>query len=154
MNLINSMNSTNSINSMNPINSKYGFTYTEILITLAVMAALFVPMMQLFSHGLASSSVTGEAIEALNLAKWQMERVRNLNYSVEQFKEVGSTYFPPLDKPPLELNGRKLRVFTDIDAGSDPLKVKISVFYDGRLKDKPVVELNTLLVDTTWVKGN
>ncbi len=132
---------------------KKGFTYTEILITLAVMAALFVPMMQLFSYSLASSSVTGETIVALNLAKWQMERVKNLNYTVEQFKEVGSAYFPPLEEPPLELNGKKLRVFTDIDTGSDPLKVRISIFYDGRFKDKPVVELMTLLGDMTWVKG-
>ena len=137
---------------MNSTNSKYGFTYTEILITLAVMAALFVPMMQLFSHGLAGSSVEGETMAALNLAKWQMERIKNLNYSVEQFKEVGSAYFPPIEKPPLELNGKKFRVFTDIDTGSDPLKVKVCVYYDGKLKDKPIVELNTLLVDTTWVK--
>ncbi|MDP2943342.1 MAG: type II secretion system protein [Candidatus Omnitrophota bacterium] len=132
---------------------KKGFTYTEILITLAVMAALFVPMMQLFSYSLANSSVTGETMAALNLAKWQMERIKNLNYSTEQFKEIGSTYFPPLEEAPLELNGKKLRVFTDIDTGSDPLKVKVCVFYDGKLKDKPIVELITLLVDTTWVKG-
>ena len=130
-----------------------GFTYTEILITLAVLAALFVPMMQLFSHTLASSSVSGETITALNLAKWQMERVKNLNYDTQQFKEIGSTYFPPLEEPPLELNGRKWRIYTDIDSASEPLKIKVSVFVDGKLSGKPVVELVTLLEDMTWIKG-
>ncbi len=133
--------------------SKKGFTYTEVLITLAVLAALFVPMMQLFSNTLASSAVTGEMISALNLAKWQMERVKNLDYTTEQFKEAGSRYYPPLEEPPIELNGRRWRVYTDIDAASEPLKVKVSVFPEGRLNAKPAVELVTLLEDTTWVKG-
>ena len=110
-------------------------------------------MMQLFSHTLASSSVTGDMIAALNLGKWQMERVKNLDYGTEQFKKIGSTYLPPLEEPPLELNGRKWRIYTEIDTGSDPLKVKVSVFPDGRLKDKPTVELVTLLEDLTWIKA-
>ena len=131
---------------------KRGFTYTEILITLAVLAILFVPMMQLFSRTLVSSSVTGDTMTALNLAKWQMERVKNLNYDVAQFKKIGSTYIPPPEDPAIELNGRKYRIYTDIDTGSEPLKVKISVFLDGQLKDKPIVELVTLLEDMTWIK--
>lgn len=129
-----------------------GFTYTEVLITLAVMAALFVPMMQLFSHGLASSAATGQSVTALNLAKWQMERLKNLNYTISQLKETGDTYFPPMGEPPLQLNGRKWRIATDIDPDSNPLKVKVSVFLNERLSDKPVVELVTLLADTTWLK--
>jgi prepilin-type N-terminal cleavage/methylation domain-containing protein len=133
--------------------TRRGFTYTEVLITLAVLAALFVPMMQLFSHTLASSSMTGEAITALNLAKWQMERVKNLDVTTGQFKEAGSTYYPPAGEPPIELNGRRWRIYTDVDAASEPLKVKVSVFLDGRQGDKPTVELVTLLEDMTWIKG-
>jgi len=130
-----------------------GFTYTEVLITLAVLAALFVPMMQLFSRTLVSSSLTGDTITALNLAKWQMERIKNLNYDTAQFRETGSSYFPPLEEPPLEFNGKKWRIYTDIDVSSEPLKVEVSVLHEGRLKDKPAVELVTLLEDMTWLKG-
>lgn len=145
---------------------KKGFTYTEVLITLAVLAALFVPMMQLFSHTLANSSMTGETITALNLAKWQMERVKNLDYTTERFKQIGSTYYPPVEEPPIELNGRRWRIYTDIAAASEPLKVEVSVFNvsngkapaseDGgaRPEGRPVVELVTLLEDMTWVKGS
>lgn len=132
--------------------TKKGFTYTEVLITLAVMAALFVPMMQLFSHSLVSSAVTGQTITALNLAKWQVERVKNLNYTISQLKEIGDTYFPPLEEPPLDLNGQKWRAFTDIDPDSNPLKVKVMVFFNEKLNDKPLVELVTLLADTTWLR--
>lgn len=134
------------------MNSRNGFTYTEVLIALAVMAALFVPMMQLFSHSLASSTATGQAVTALNLAKWQMERIKNLNYTISQLKEIGDIYFPPLNEPPLELNGQKWRIFTDIDPDSDPLKVEVSVFFNERFNEKPQVELVTLLADTTWLR--
>ncbi len=130
-----------------------GFTYTEILITLAVMAALFVPMMQLFSFGITSSAITGEKITALNLAKWQMERTKNLNYTTDQFKQIGSSYFPDLKDAPLELNKKKWRIFTEI-GDSEPLSVKISVYYEDRTGDKPLVELATLLQDMTWFKEN
>lgn len=129
-----------------------GFTYTEVLITLAVLAALFVPMMQLFSRTLISSSLTSDTITALNLAKWQMERIKNLNYDTAQFRQIGSSYFPPLEEPPLELNGKGWRIYTDIDPASEPLKVRVSVFLDGRLEDKPTAELITLLEDMTWLK--
>lgn len=129
-----------------------GFTYTEVLITLAVLAILFVPMMQLFSRALVSSSVTGDTMIALNLAKWQMERIKNLNYDTARFKEIGSTYTPSLEDPAIELNGKKWRIYTDINAGSEPLKVEVSVFLEGRLKDKPIVGLVTLLEDMTWIK--
>ena len=56
-----------------------GFTYIELLITLAIIAVLFVPMMQLFSHSLYSTGVSQGLITAVNLAKWEMERTKNLN---------------------------------------------------------------------------
>lgn len=127
-----------------------GFTYTEVLIALAVMAALFVPMMQMFSQTLAGSSHTGQAITSLNLAKWQMERLKNLNYNVSQIKELGGAYYPALNEPALELDGRRWRIFTEVEPESMPLKVSVSVFADRGIKDKPLITLTTLITDTSW----
>ena len=51
-----------------------GFTFIEILMTLAVIGVLFVPVMQLFSNSLVSTSGNLETITAMNLAQSEIER--------------------------------------------------------------------------------
>ena len=55
------------------INDK-GFTFIEILMTLAVIGILFVPVIQLFNHAVLATSDSLELITATNLAKSEMER--------------------------------------------------------------------------------
>ena len=94
------------MNSMNYMNNR-AFTYIEILIALAVMAVLFVPIMQLFSHTVYSTSVSQDLITATNLAKWEMERVKNLNLTKAQLKEAGNRTYPLEGEPPLVMNNAK-----------------------------------------------
>ena len=63
---------------------KKGFTYIELLITLAIFAVLFVPIMQLFTHVISSSAESQDLITAVNLAKWGMEKTKNLNLTTTQ----------------------------------------------------------------------
>lgn len=142
--------------------SQKSFTYIELLITLAVIAVLFVPIMQLFSNLLFSAQTSQDLITAVNLAKWQMERIKNLNVSKEQLKEMGDSLYPEPDKPPLEINAAKWRIKKEIVKNSDPLEVRVSVYYDtvqnksignqspAFLEDKPVVTLVTLIEDMFW----
>jgi len=83
------------------------FTYIELLITLAIIAVLFVPIMQLFSHSLYATGSSQELITATNLAKWGMEKTKNLNVTEEQLKQLGNTIYPESGKEPLEMNGLK-----------------------------------------------
>ncbi len=131
--------------------SKRGFTYIEVLIALAIMAVLFIPMMQLFSHGLYSATISGEMITAVNLARWEMERVRNLNATKEQLKKEGDIWTPLLDEEPLETNDAKWRILRRLKPDSDPLEVNVEVFLADDL-NKPVVSLATLFEDNLWIK--
>ena len=126
-----------------------GFTYIELLITLVILAVLFVPVMQLFSHSLNATGVSRDLITATNLAKWQIERIKNLNISKEQLRSMGDETYPVLEEEPLEMNGIKWRIKKEIVEKTDPLEIRIHAYYNGYEK-KPVVTLVTLIEDMTW----
>ena len=128
---------------------KKGFTFIEVLIALTVIAVLFVPVMQLFSHSLYATANSLSLITATNLAKSEMEKMINLNLTKSQLRELGEVVSPPIDKPPFEINGTKWRVKREIVEGSDPLEVKVQV-YEDRHMDKAVVTLTTLVEDLVW----
>lgn len=125
-----------------------GFTYIELLVSLAILAILFVPMMQLYSQAMGASESSRELITAGFLARWEMERVKNLSLTKEQLRDVGDTLWPPEDKDPWELNGSKWRIERKLKPGTDPLEVSVLVRKEG--SKQKVVELVTLIEDMTW----
>lgn len=127
---------------------KKSFTYIELLITLAVMAILLVPVMQLFAHTLSSVSSSQGLIVATNLARWQMERIKNLNFTTKRFQELGTVIYPLLEEEPMEMDDLKWRIKTEF-IGSSPLEVRVAVYYAIEMK-KPVMTLVTLIEDMTW----
>ena len=129
--------------------NKDAFTYIEILITLAIIAILFVPMMRLFSYGLYSVTISGDMITATNLARMQMEKIKNLNLTKKQFKQLGDQWEPKKEEPPLEVNQVKWRIWTHFEPDSDPLEVSVRV-YLAENTEKPVASLVTLVEDNIW----
>src|SRR3990167_5154456 len=77
-----------------------GFTFIEILMTLTVIALLFVPVMQLFSNSLYATGENLDRITAMNLAQSEMERTINLNMTKSEIKKTGTQIFPPLEEKP------------------------------------------------------
>lgn len=131
--------------------SERGFTYIEVLITLAVVAVLFIPMMQLFSHGLSSATTSGDMITAVNLARMEMEKLKNLNFTKAQIKKQGNLWRPKLEEPPLEINKGKWRILRHIKSESGPLEVWIEAYTANELK-KPIASLAILIEDNIWIK--
>jgi prepilin-type N-terminal cleavage/methylation domain-containing protein len=129
--------------------SQAGFTFIEILITISVIAVLFVPVMQLFSHALEATSQNLDLITATNLAKSEMEKVINLNMTKEQLKKLGDQVVPQLDRKPLEVNRTFWRVKREFVQDSDPLEVRIQVYKEDE-PGKTVVTLVTLVEDMMW----
>ena len=126
-----------------------GFTFVEILITLAVIAILFVPVMQLFSHAVYATGDSLDLITATSLAKSEMERTLNLNLTKAQLRDLGDQVTPALKDPPLEVNHTLWRVRREFIQGADPLEVRVHVTKETN-PGKDVVTLVTLIEDTTW----
>jgi prepilin-type N-terminal cleavage/methylation domain-containing protein len=130
--------------------SKKGFTFIEIMISLVVIGVLFIPMIQLFSSAIYSVTVSGEGITAVNLARWEMERLRNFNATKSGLKKIGDLWTPNLDEPPLEINQAKWRTLRHVYPDTDPLEVRVEVYRSDNLK-KPVVSVATLVEDSIWI---
>lgn len=129
--------------------SQSGFTFIEILMTLTVIAVLFIPVMQLFSNSLVSTNVNLETITAMNLAQSEMERTINLNLTKAQLQKIGTRVFPPENEKPLEMNHQFWRVKREIMENSDPLEVRVTVCRDTD-PGKNLVTLVTLVEDLMW----
>lgn len=129
---------------------KKGFTFVEILITLAITAVFFVPMMQLFSGAVYSVAISEEKVTAVNLARWEMERVKNLNITKTGLKKAGDLWTPELSEPPFEINNNKWRVLRRIKPESDPLEVSVEVYKSEDLKT-PLASVVTLIEDNIWI---
>jgi len=137
-------------------NNKKGFSFIEMLITLSVLSVSFLPLMNMFSTSLLQLNTTDELTTARYLAQEGMERVKNLSFTVEQLRQEGDVWAPPLKEPTVAINGRHFRVLRKIIPGSDsdPLEVRIRVFQEEDVKrgelHKPVVEVVTLFEDFDW----
>lgn len=130
------------------LNNK-AFTYIEIMITLAIVAVLFIPMMRLFSYGLYSVTISGDLITAANLARQEMEKIKNLNFTKAQLRTLGDQWDPKLEDPPIEINQSKWRVWTQIAKDSDPVEISVRVYLADDTQ-KPVASLVTLIEDSIW----
>jgi prepilin-type N-terminal cleavage/methylation domain-containing protein len=129
--------------------SNAGFTFIEILMTLTVIALLFVPVMQLFSNSMVATAQNLDRITSVNLAQSEMERTINLNMTKSQLRKIGTQIIPPLDKDPYEVNNVKWRVEREIVEASDPLEVRIKVYREGE-PEKIMISLVTLIEDMMW----
>jgi len=125
-----------------------GFTYIEVLLTLAILAILFVPTMQLFSHAMEATRASRDLMTAVSLARWEMERVKNIGVSTQRLKEVGNIVWPPETEDPIKLNGRAWRTYRTLKEGTEPLEVTVEVKAEKEIK--AMVRLVTLITDTSW----
>ena len=112
-----------------------GFTFVEILITLAVLSIAVVPLMQLFATAVEQSAYTDDLSTALSLAREEVEKMRNLALTPEQIKQMGNVV-----NPPLQLQKTTWYTVRVVDPEAMPLELEVYV-YRGRLAGDPIVRL-------------
>ena len=125
-----------------------GFTFIELLISLTILAAVLIPMMQLFSHAMEAAHTSRDLITASALASREMERIKNLSLGKEEIRQMGDTTWPPVGQPPFELNKTNWRIERRLTPDSDPLEISVMVHREDN--PAPVVQLVTLIEDMTW----
>ncbi len=134
-------------------NKNRGFTFIELLITLTVLAISFLPLMNMYTVMIDQSVFTSDLTSARYLAQEEMEKIKNRNLTVQQLKEMGDRWHPPLNEKALVLNKERWRVLRTIEP-TEPLTVKVQVFKEAerisRKEPKPVASLITLIEDFHW----
>lgn len=128
--------------------NRKAFTYIELMITVMIIAICFVPLMSMFSSSIKEMTYAGDKLTALNLAREEMEKIKNLNFTEAQLLALGNTEMPPNGKALVRnnVNWRIERTFGD---GSDPLEVRVSVYRESKAPQK-MIELVTLIEDLEW----
>ena len=112
-----------------------GFTFVEILITLAILSIAVLPLMRLFATAVEQSAYTDDLSTALALAREEVEKVKNLALTPEQIKQMGNVV-----NPPLQLQKTTWYTVRLVDPEAMPLEFQVYV-YRGRLAGDPLVRL-------------
>jgi prepilin-type N-terminal cleavage/methylation domain-containing protein len=137
------------------VNKQYqkGFTFIELLITLAVVAIAFLPLMRMYTACLEQVYVNEDMTTARYLAQEGMEKIKNLGFTEDQLKKIGDLWYPSRNDQPLKMNDKNWRVLRKITKNTDPLEVKIEVYLDHKnsgISSTPIIELVTLIEDLDW----
>jgi prepilin-type N-terminal cleavage/methylation domain-containing protein len=116
-----------------------GFTFVEILVTLLVLAVAVTPLLQLYATAVEQLGFTDDLSTASELAREEIEKVKNLALTERQLKQMGNVI-----SPPIRLQKRIWYTVRVVDPDLTPLEVQVYV-YRGTLKSAPIVQLVTIV---------
>ena len=116
-----------------------GFTFIELLLTLVIIAAAAVPLMQLYATVVEQVGAVDELRTALDLGREEIEKVKNLALTEDQIKAIGNVV-----SPPIVLNKTIWITARVVDQETKPLKVTVFVFRDS-LATRPVLSFVTVV---------
>ena len=131
---------------MKKLKKHNGFTFIEIIVAMTLIAVVFIPLMEMFTVAIENITLAKVMTTAINIGRQHMEMVKNLNLPEDRLRKLPKEqFFPPLNKPPMEINDTYWRVKRIIHQKSDPVKVDIYVYEEGEAE--PLFTLTTLFED-------
>ncbi len=116
-----------------------GFTFVEILLTLAILSICAVPLMRMFSTAVEQVGSVDEHRTAMDLGREEIEKIKTLALTEEQIKELGNVV-----NPPILLNKTVWFTARVVDPVATPLQVTVFIFRDS-LATQPVVSFVTVI---------
>lgn len=105
--------------------NKNGISFVELLIVLLILGISITPLMRMFTVSMETSTYVDDMRTAIDLAREEAEKVKNLALSLEQMKALGNVV-----SPPIYLNKNMWRTARVINKDSEPLEVYVYVFKD------------------------
>ena len=103
--------------------NKRGVSFIEILMMLLVLAVCIIPMINMFTSAMGETSFVDDKLTAIDLAREEVEKVKNLGLSKDQIKKIGNVV-----SPPIFLNRKIWRTARVVNADNEPLEVYVYVF--------------------------
>ncbi len=119
---------------------KKGFSFVEILLTLVILGIVIAPLMRMYSSALDNINANKDNIVAFNLARMEMEKTKNTNFTVQQFR------IQPDKKYTLAVNNVDWLVERVAFRSKNPLPIQVRVYRKDE-PEKPKIILTTLLED-------
>ena len=116
-----------------------GFTFVELLLTLFILSICFVPLMSMFSTALVEIAYIDDMKIALDLAREEIEKVKNLSLTEKQIKKMGN-----VASPPVYLNKKVWRAIRVVNQDVSPLQFSVYVYRADSL-DKPLMYAITIV---------
>jgi len=116
-----------------------GFTFIELLLALVIMGICFVPLMQMFSVSLSEIGYIDDMRTALDLAREEVEKVKNIGLTEDQIKNMGN-----VSSPPIVLNARQWRAVRVVRREVSPLEFTVYIFKGDSLQ-QPVIAVSTIV---------
>lgn len=122
-----------------------GFTFIELVISMALLAIGIFPVLELFSSALSTVVATRTNVTAVNFANEALEMVKNMNLSVDQWIEMKQYDYPLPGEEDVIINGQSWNFSVVVTEPARPLPLEIRVFQSD--SSEPVLKLHTLLED-------
>ena len=116
-----------------------GFTFVEILVTLLVLAVAVTPLLQLYAAAVEQIGFAEDRSTALELAREEIEKIKNLALTEKQLKQLGNVI-----NLPIRLQKKVWYTVRVVDPDSTPLEIQVYVYRE-TLKNSPVVQLVTIV---------
>jgi len=107
-----------------------GFTFIEILLTLLIFSICFLPLMRMFTIAMQEIAYIDDMRVALDLAREEVEKVRNLALTEDQIKQMKN-----VASPPMYLNNKIWRTLRVVDQNISPLQFSVYVYRGDSLKE-------------------